>query len=116
MRVKLFELRDKGTFIPIFAFRCMPEGSESQRYLLSRAGFGPHGSQLIVLGRLECSDTLRNCTYDPFAWADRTFHAAHAYVQEHFEELNDGAIIDVEFILNETPEPKLSEAVSVPDY
>lgn len=63
------------------------------------------------MGRLECSGVDRNCTYDPYAWGEhiRTFHVAHKYLAEHFEELESGAVIDVEFILGTRETPKQSE-------
>ncbi len=36
---------------------------------------------------------------------------AHLYVDEHFDDLKDGDVIDVEYILNETDKPKISERV-----
>lgn len=111
MQLKCFELRDKATFIPVFAFRARPV-NEPQRYLLSRAGFGPEGhSECVIFGRLDCSGTDRNCTYDPYAWGGRSYPVAHQYIEQHFDELPDGAVIDVEFILGESTTPKLSEAV-----
>ena len=38
---------------------------------------------------------------------------AHHYIQEHFDELHDGDVVDVEFILGETKAPKVSESVTV---
>ena len=53
----------------------------------------------------------RNATYDPFAWGSdtRTYQVAHQYIIDHFDELESGAVVDVEFILKETTEPKKSE-------
>ena len=47
--------------------------------------------------------------YDPYSWGDRTYSVAHNYIQEHWDEIKAGDVIDVEYILGETPEPKLSE-------
>jgi hypothetical protein len=112
--MKLFELRDRATFIPIFAFRAIPayfEGSfDKNNWLLARAGFGSRGdSHCVIIGRLNCAGIQRNCTYDPFAWNDRTFETAHQYIEKHFDELEDGQVIDVEYILGETEKPKESE-------
>lgn len=116
MRIKLFELRDSATFIPVFAFRTSAFGHElgcdptdQERWLLRRSGFGPD-SDCIVLGRLECSGVDRNCSYDPYSWQGaRTFPVAHKYIAEHFDELPSGAVIDVQFILGETGAAKVSE-------
>jgi hypothetical protein len=53
--------------------------------------------------------------YDAYEWPGdvRTFRAAHLYVEEHFDEIEDGAVVDVEFILGETAEPKVSERIEV---
>jgi len=109
MNVKLFELRDRATFIPVFAFRPSSD-DEGEQYLLLRAGF--EASSHIILGRLECSGINANCTYDAYAWGGRTFPVAHRFIAEHFEELPSGAVIDVEFILGEKSDYKASEEVT----
>lgn len=124
MNLKLFELRDRATFIPIFAFRCRP-GREAtrptlaERYLLRRAGFDPDDQDdHVIIGRLECdSPNISQCTYDVHAHnsAARTFLQAHHYIEAHWDELESGAVIDVEFILGETKEAKQSESVTHPE-
>lgn len=74
--------------------------------LARRAGFGP---RCIIFHPFS---TNRAC-YDPFLWNDRTFATAHHYIIEHWDNLEYGAVIDVEFILGETDEPKKSESVDV---
>ena len=39
---------------------------------------------------------------------------AHDYIAEHWAELDDGDVIDVEFILGEKPTKKISERETVP--
>jgi hypothetical protein len=34
---------------------------------------------------------------------------AHVWVLEHFDEVEDGSIVDVEYILGESAAPKVSE-------
>lgn len=131
MQLKLFELRDKGTFIPIFAFRCrsdiaagLPQriarefaGDEAaepfwaagwrQDWLLKRAGYGDQQDGLVMVGSLAGG----HCHYDAFSFGSaRTYQTAVAYIQENWDELDDGAVICVEFILGERDEPKPSEA------
>jgi hypothetical protein len=50
-----------------------------------------------------------NSSADAYHWGDRTMQTAHIYIDEHFAELNDGDVIDVEFILGESTEKKISE-------
>ena len=42
---------------------------------------------------------------------DRTYHVAHLYVQQHWDEITSGDVVDVEFVLGETDAPKESEIV-----
>ena len=112
MIVKAIEIRDRGTFIPALAVKMVPDVDyyDRERYLLRRAGYGFVNS-CVVLCRMEASGVDRNATYDPFAWGGgtRTYRVAHQYIIDHFDELESGAVVDVEFILKETTEPKKSE-------
>ena len=118
MIVKAIEIRDRGTFIPALAVKMVPSTDEPgqfepERYLLCRAGYGPV-EPCVILCRMEVSGVDRNATYDPFAWGGdaRTFQVAHQYIIEHFDELDSGAVVDVEFILRETKAPKQSERLT----
>lgn len=129
MITKAFEIRDRGTFIPVMATKMTPADApklgetngdfakrfEVERYLLRRAGYPADFSDYcVVLCRMEASGVNRNATYDAHAWGGgaRTYFVAHKHIIEHFDELESGAVIDVEFILGETKEPKKSERVS----
>lgn len=109
MHLKLFEVRDRMTFMPCFAFLTTPGSihpeAQSESFLLHRAGFDP-GAPVVVFGVL--TDTTRT-HYDPFEWADRTLRTAHEYVFRNWHGLVSGDVIDVEFILGERSESKLSE-------
>lgn len=91
METKTFEVRDRATFIPMLAI----EVSGADGYLARSAGYG---DALILMGRLSGGQF----SYDPFYWPDRTFYNAHRYIQENWETLKDGDVIDVRFILKET--------------
>lgn len=105
MLVKLLEIRDRATFMPMFAALCEPS-NEGQAHLLRRAGYGL-GTNLVIFGYLEGKKAP--CTYDPYDWGDRTKRVAHQYITEHWNDLKDGDVIDVEFILGESTEKKISE-------
>jgi hypothetical protein len=115
MIVKAFEVRDKGTFIPVIAVKMIPtqQGGrfEQERYLLSRAGYGkdPRANPIVVVCRMEAAGVDRNATYDPYSWGNRTMQTAHLHIQKHFDDMFSGDVIDVQFILGEAQEPKLSE-------
>lgn len=108
---KLFELRDRATFIPIFAFRNRvilqhADGWEihhqttqetREDWLLRRAGFGSQSQHLVTVADV------------PIAGNPRTYGVAHKYIEEHWNDLRSGDVIDVEFILGETKTKKRSE-------
>jgi hypothetical protein len=106
MIVKAIEIRDRNTFIPAIAISTAP-AYEGQRYLLRRAGYSPDGSTVILMSLMDPS----RAAYDPHGWPgrERTFPVAHQWISEHFDDLRDGDVVDVEFILGETREPKASE-------
>ena len=105
MKIKMFELRDKGTFIPVMCIKMDSRGAHQEDYLLGRAGFGKH-TYLVQLVWMSAGKTQ----YDPFKWNDRTFYTAHKYITENWDKLISGDVIDVEFILGETDKPKKSES------
>lgn len=108
MQIKLLEVRDRATFIPVFAFDANARGAESeaQRYLLRRSGFGE--DRLIIVARLDGGRGLMTCAaYD---WTgSRTMRVAHQFIQENWDTLADGDVVCVEHILGERETPKISE-------
>lgn len=101
MKAKLFEIRDRMTCISALAVQL----SESDGYLARRAGFG---APMVLLSNLQ----REKITWDYSDWGDRTMQTAHRYIEDNFDTLADGAVVDVEFILGETTSPKHSEAHS----
>jgi hypothetical protein len=84
---------------------------EKERYLLSRSGYG-FDDPCVMLVRMDANGRARQASYDPYGWGERTFPVAHNYIIDHFVELESGAVIEVEFLLGESKEPKQSERVS----
>ena len=115
MKAKALEIRDKGTFIAALAVDMNPCFEEPQRnaqfWLLSRCGYRCDGRPNIMLTNLDGDGTM--ATNDPYAWRGRTFPTAHSYIIDHWDELEDGSVVDVQFLLGETTEPKRSERESV---
>jgi len=109
VEIKTFEVRDEGTHIPVMCIRgrVCDEPSEVQ-YNLMRGGWGKDSTFLYFIGLADCG-----CQHDAFQQGNRTRHTAHLYVQEHWDELKSGDVIDVEFILGITDEPKMSELLTV---
>lgn len=104
IRLKFLEIRDKGTFIPAVAIDCSLSGNSFDDYLLRQAGYGT--TRCILLTSLY---GRHHANYDPYDWGDRTWRAAHLYIEEHWDEIADAEVIDVEFALGETTTIKVSE-------
>ena len=105
MESKVFELRDRITFIPILAIKMIENSSSKQRYLLRRGGYTPTGNSVMITSLYG----NKMATANPFDWDDRTFSVAHHYILKNFDKLKDGDVVDVEFILGEVGKPKKSE-------
>ncbi len=114
MICKTVEIRDRGTFIPALAIRLEPT-CEADRYLLARAGFGllrDTQREYVLLIENNGGEGQAHC--DPHEWHNkgpRTWPFAHQWLIEHFDEIESGAVVDVEFILGETTAPKVSESM-----
>jgi hypothetical protein len=119
VQVKLFEIRDRHTFIPVMATRLFIEGDPIQHdadiFLLRRAGYSreqilfPNVEPYIILCKLDGVEAH----YDPWSWQPaRTLTAAHNYIIANWQNLKSGDVIDVEFILGEVDKPKRSERFS----
>ena len=99
------------TFLPVICIRPVPD-NEAQRYLLRRDGYrGDESEHCIIMIDAQC----RGAAYDPYGWKDaRTKREAHKFIRDHWAELCEGTVIDVEFILGESVAPKVSERASCP--
>lgn len=103
MKVKCLEIRDRATFIPVICIEPVAD-NDSQRYLLMRDGYG--GSDCIIMIDYQC----RGASYDPYDWPDsRTKTTAHLWITQNWDQIADGDVVDVEFILGETKTKKISE-------
>ena len=113
MLTKLFEIRDSATFIPVMATTMDAHENQAQSWLLRRAGFvdvSDPSIRYILLCRF--FGGRGECYCDPHSWSGRTMVTAHEYIIRHWNQLEDGDVIDVEFILGETRVRKSSEKLS----
>lgn len=102
MEVKLFEIRDRGTCVPAMAARVSGEDGPIMR----RAGYGDRPSVLLIML------TYPKTQYDPFAWDNaRTMRTAHLFIQDNWDALTSGQVVDVRVILGEAKEPAPAECV-----
>lgn len=108
--VKFVEIRDRATFIPAVVIRLQPRPANrhDETYVLRRAGFMT--DPCILLSRL--SDGSGNV--DPCGWPglNRTMAVAHQWLYDHFDAFESGGVVDVEFILGQSAQPKLSERLT----
>lgn len=102
MTIKQIEVRDHDRFIAALAISI----SDADGYLARRVGYG---SGCILFGCMAGDQW----NYDPYRWGDRTMATAHHWIARHFDELENGAVVDVAFIRGETDAPKMSEQSAV---
>lgn len=110
-QAKIFEIRDRGTFIPVMAVKLgshnpfKPNWQIEEDYLIRRVGFSDDVNYVLltILSSLETN-------YEPTAWtSERTIGNAHKYILDNFDILKGGEVVDIEYILGETKELKVSE-------
>jgi len=117
MKAKTFEIRDDGTCIPVLAVQ-LEAGNQADSYLIARSGYGgnPRGNRPFVV-IWPMSGGHGHASSDPYghgAGGDRTWVTAHEHIEKYFNDLESGAVVDVEFIRGETTAPKLSDRIAGP--
>jgi hypothetical protein len=108
---RVLEVRDEGTFIGVLAIRMLGV-NPVQQYYFRRAGYPADGSSIMLM---MLSDG--KATNDPYSWGDlqmgpRTLPVAHNWIIDHYDELSDGDVVDVQVLLKETSSPKVSERLA----
>jgi hypothetical protein len=101
MACKYFEVRDCGTNIPVVAveLECHP--------IAARAGFRPGVNKHVLVTALSSLKTYHCGSFIE----GRTMRVACDHIAANFRDLQCGSVVDVEFILGETKEPKVAECV-----
>lgn len=106
IETKILEIRDQGTFMPMIAINMgNVRNTKEVQYLVRSAGYGYNTCILLIdpQGR-------RGASYDPWQWTgSRTLKIAHQQIIEDWDDLCDGDVIDVEYILKETTKKKRSQ-------
>lgn len=116
METKILEVRDDGTFIPVLCVDMNPrpelsDTNRAQHYYLRRCGYPCDDRPNIAITNLNMDGG--RAWNDPYGWSNRTMGVAHKFILEHWPKLKDGDVIDVQFILGETQQPKVSERQTV---
>jgi len=102
MTTKLLEIRDRGTCVPAMAIQV----SSTDGPIMRRAGYGDCGSILLIML------VHPKVQYDPFAWDNRrTMGNAHHWIEQNWDDVKDGQVVDVRVILGETATPAPAECV-----
>jgi hypothetical protein len=109
MKTKVFEVRDRVTMIPVLAIKLEAENIQQQK-LLHHAGYSPRQPYYLMLHIVSFK-----FQYDSHAWNDRTLGRAHHYIEQNFDKMVDGEVIDIEYILGETTQPKVSDLQYSPE-
>lgn len=109
MEFKILEVRDSGTHIPVMAIQMQSETALQDYYIHHRSGYPKDGSSIVVMILGTCK-----ATNDPYEWQSlglgpRTLPVAHNWIIDRYDEVHDGDVVDVQFILGETQAPKVSE-------
>ena len=109
MIARLFEIRDRGTFIPMLAVQC-DAADENERYLLAHAGFGKDTEtqhRYVLCGEIDSGKF--KMSYDPFDFTNGTLRQAVEHIQANFHALVSDAVIDAEFLRGERAAPRPPE-------
>ena len=93
MKTKMIEIRDDGTCIPALVIKMEAANAVEECYMW-RTGYPRDGSS-IVLMRLSDQETK----VDPYEWGtSRTMPLAHNWLCDHFDDIEEEAVLDVRFI------------------
>ena len=111
--VKLFEIRDEGTTMPIIAIKPDPH-NEVERWLYAKAGYGltpEDQGTYVMLAPMHGGEGMLCC--DPYTHPGaprvRTLFVAHKLIITNWNVLESGDVVDVQHILGETDVCKQSE-------
>ena len=104
LEIKFVEVVDIATCIPCLLLKGNPSNMDNrQSWVWERGGWGD--TQGIYLLPIQSPELTR---YDAYSYKDRTFKTVLLHAQENWNTINDGDVIDVEFVLGEKSAPKES--------
>lgn len=98
MDTKLIEVRDRMTCMPVLAVTVAGTDGPIARH----AGFG---AQLVYFIDL----AAQRAAYDPYCWSDRTRRTAHQWLEDNWNTVTPGSVVDVRVILGEADAPAAPE-------
>lgn len=106
MTTKMLEIRYKDMSIPVLATR-MDAANKEEEAFFERIGYDEFN---ILLTRLDDSRNPQ-IKVTPYSWGNEEpfMFLAHSYIENHFDEIPDKSVVDVEFANGETQAPKKSD-------
>lgn len=103
MQTKMLEIRDRGTRIPVLAIKTTHDSDKEAQFFRS----GGFGERTVIVLKVNPEIAAE---YDSFKWgSSRTMTNAHYYIEHNWQDLKDGDVVDVEYILGESDVKKTSE-------
>lgn len=97
METKLFQVLDNMTDITVMVTKLTSINKRTVKLCIHSGYYGrDYFFYTPLLGR--CPEVTR---YGYKSWNDRTNSVAHEYIEENWDKLEDGSIINVKFILGE---------------
>lgn len=103
--IKLLEIRDIATTISALAIK-PTDLNAKEKFILGRVGY-KSPENYVFFGEL--GGELTTDPYKHDGGSTRTMRVAHQHIRDNWDEIESGAVIDVEYILGESESPKESE-------
>jgi hypothetical protein len=105
MIAKTFEVRHHGKFLPVLAVmvdQIMED--KAPQFLIRRSGYP---TETVLLSRLKAPTEI--CSSAEQWGSDLTMFTSHDHIEQFFHKLEDGSVVDVDFICGETKSPRTAE-------
>jgi hypothetical protein len=106
--IKTVEIRDRATLIPAFAIRMLPS-DEYELFLFKDAGYRWVDPSIMLIAIESPWHSARS--FDEWRNGGRSFPVAHKWIEDHFDEIKNGDVIDVEYILGEKENKSLNSFI-----
>lgn len=108
---KILEIRDRATFIPVLAVQ-LGSDDDQERWLLHVSGYGSSKEEqkkYVIIAVISGGEPIKAHVDFPSWENKRTMSEAHRYIEENFDSIKNGAVVDVEALLGEVESPKQSD-------
>jgi hypothetical protein len=107
---KIFEVRSPATLIVIIATKLKAENQQTAA-LLSHSGYGQTNKDIERYILVTAIDGGGGgiATTDAYKHHCEELRVAHIYINEHFSDLENGSVLDVDYIRGTSDKPKKSD-------